>query len=211
MVADLASFCASLRLPNKNQDLAVLYNKVLNDYKDRVRSCDTRSSKLNRENAEMQLTLLKTHEAIQETKAHIDQHSKLVRQMKSQRDDMTSQLSNLRREFSTISRDLNTYRLHEEVSSEEQTRLMDLFHKVLGVRLLTHDDGKKCIVIDRILPQREDLSCSIICVNHGEKIALIPKKIEPKMPGLLRFLSTWGSDDLHMAALACRLLYKANT
>eukprot|EP01054_Gregarina_sp_Poly1_P005874 Gregarina_sp_Poly_1__5873@NODE_3096_length_1386_cov_73_652009_g1960_i0_p1_GENE_NODE_3096_length_1386_cov_73_652009_g1960_i0NODE_3096_length_1386_cov_73_652009_g1960_i0_p1_ORF_typecomplete_len204_score14_83CENPF_leu_zip/PF10473_9/9_8e05GAS/PF13851_6/0_00019Spc24/PF08286_11/44Spc24/PF08286_11/0_0093CCDC144C/PF14915_6/0_014CCDC144C/PF14915_6/0_31Rab5bind/PF09311_11/0_00043MT/PF12777_7/0_00045WEMBL/PF05701_11/0_00071MAD/PF05557_13/0_0015UPF0242/PF06785_11/0_0023Myosin_tail_1/PF01576_19/0_0038Fez1/PF len=201
------------QLTTSSHDITILFNKTLNHYADRQKISDSRRCRIERENANLRRSLEHTQHKTEETEEHIRDHVKNIESLKATTAGLKTKLEQCRDERAKLGQETEICKRNIEETMKRQIGLLDLFHRVLGVRILIDGDGKRCIVLDHLLPQRENLSCSILCVHHKSRMSLIPMRVDPHQSRLSGWLKRFRTDDadLFQFVFLCRLLYKANT
>eukprot|EP01057_Protomagalhaensia_wolfi_P000622 Protomagalhaensia_wolfi_Nauph_80__621@NODE_1354_length_1568_cov_915_319817_g1046_i0_p1_GENE_NODE_1354_length_1568_cov_915_319817_g1046_i0NODE_1354_length_1568_cov_915_319817_g1046_i0_p1_ORF_typecomplete_len207_score34_23HOOK/PF05622_12/9_3e05Tht1/PF04163_12/8_9e05DUF4200/PF13863_6/0_00026Csm1_N/PF18504_1/0_07Csm1_N/PF18504_1/0_26GAS/PF13851_6/0_00085Atg14/PF10186_9/0_0011SLX9/PF15341_6/0_00093TACC_C/PF05010_14/0_0013Spc7/PF08317_11/0_0016MAD/PF05557_13/0_0017LRRFIP/PF09738_9/0_0023Fez1/PF06818_1 len=199
---------ASLK-PAANTDVTTAFKKALNDYADFTRVQEQRRLRLQRENTKLEQDLETMTRSISETRIHVATHAKTVEQQRRSNEVMSQQIQALQAEIEEFKNVIQTCKQDVAESCRAQDESNELLSGILGVRLLTHEDGKKCILLDRIIPKRESVACCISCVNHDTRVTVIPRKIDPEFPGFFQTLKKMQIEDLHVCCFICRLLFKA--
>lgn len=207
-MVDPQAVTASLRLPNGNQDLHLLYTRVLDAYHEKCHSHNTRSQRLERENEKLAERLRHTEQTIHETENHLNSLQEVRQKIKTQHQLMSQQLEQYNRDAANTRLKIDARKKAAKELDEQSENLVKLYQTALGVRLLNHGDGSYTLILDCIISQRESVACCIQCVQNDRSLTLIPKRVEPHFPGMTRFLNYWGGEGLHACAYVARVLFK---
>eukprot|EP01056_Protomagalhaensia_sp_Gyna25_P000928 Protomagalhaensia_sp_Gyna_25__927@NODE_1447_length_1827_cov_449_564318_g1171_i0_p1_GENE_NODE_1447_length_1827_cov_449_564318_g1171_i0NODE_1447_length_1827_cov_449_564318_g1171_i0_p1_ORF_typecomplete_len207_score24_73HOOK/PF05622_12/0_0001Dor1/PF04124_12/0_00017Tht1/PF04163_12/0_00028LRRFIP/PF09738_9/0_00039Spc7/PF08317_11/0_0014KASH_CCD/PF14662_6/0_0016GAS/PF13851_6/0_0023HAUS5/PF14817_6/0_002MAD/PF05557_13/0_002DUF4200/PF13863_6/0_0025SLX9/PF15341_6/0_0028PI3K_P85_iSH2/PF16454_5/0_0035CENPF_leu len=192
-----------------NTDVTTAFKKALNDHADFDRVQEHRRLRLQRDNAKLEQDLEALTRSISETQIHVATHTKTVEQQRRSNEVMSQQIQALQAEIEEFNAVIQTCKRDMAASCRAQEESSELLSGILGVKLLTHEDGKKCILLDRIIPKRENVSCCISCVNHESRVTVIPRRIDPEFPGFFQTLKKMQIEDLHVCCFISRLLFKA--